>query len=263
MRPAGTWSGGVCRSTSEFEQRIYGIAKDEMARRGVPPRPVGTNSEHPGLDYRAYHGFHVPPGESIPVIVNETDNEDHDPAQYSHRTRFGLQRGGVYFQGWRGPLDQSKFDELLDLVKDIAEGTPDPPDMNCNPPTGSVIKEHNHPSPGHYVIDATPTGTMSGPTLGTPRTERVREEKYCILLAMNPTAPSFRLGKEVPTGSLTRPLNAGGGGRREGEGKVSAKAWFGSETERPKVDVELTEEVIGLGRYGRTLTVVMAGGKLH
>jgi hypothetical protein len=113
----------VCRSKPEFEIGIYGIAKDEMRSMGVD-RPVGTNSSHDGLDYRAYHGFFVPVPESIPVLVNESDNEDHAPEEYASLMRLGLERGGVYFQGWRGPLDQSSFETLLGLIRNIMDGTP-------------------------------------------------------------------------------------------------------------------------------------------
>jgi hypothetical protein len=147
----------VCRSTYEFEHGVYDIAKDEMAQMGVD-RPVGTNRDDQVLDYRAYHGFHTPVPEPIPVLVNETENGYHSPEEYSYRMRLGLQRGGVYFQGWRGPLNQTDFERLRDLIQDIHEGTPDPPGMACPPLRGTIIKVHNVPSPNHYVIDASPIG---------------------------------------------------------------------------------------------------------
>ncbi len=112
---------GFCRSSSEFELGVYQIAKDEMSLMGVD-RPVGTNSAHNGFDYRAYHGFFTPVSEPIPVLVNETDNEVHSPEEYERHMRRGLRRGGVYFQGWRGPLNQADFERLLDLIQGIMEG---------------------------------------------------------------------------------------------------------------------------------------------
>ena len=56
--------------------------------------------------------------------------------------------------------------------------------------------------------------------------------------------------RDLPAKSVTRGLNAGGKGLSEERGVVSANQWF------PKAEGELVEEVIGLGRCGKTLTVL-------
>jgi hypothetical protein len=56
--------------------------------------------------------------------------------------------------------------------------------------------------------------------------------------------------RELPAKSVTRRLNAGGKVVAEERGVVPAKEWF------PEASGELREEVIGLGRYGKTLTVL-------
>ena len=54
----------------------------------------------------------------------------------------------------------------------------------------------------------------------------------------------------MPAKSITRRLGACGKVLSEERGVVRAAQWF------PKADRELVEEVIGLGRYGKTLTVL-------
>jgi hypothetical protein len=56
--------------------------------------------------------------------------------------------------------------------------------------------------------------------------------------------------RPVPAESVTRNVNAGGNVVTEERGIVPAKQWF------PGASGELAEEVIGLGRYGKTLTVL-------
>jgi hypothetical protein len=58
----------------------------------------------------------------------------------------------------------------------------------------------------------------------------------------------------LPAKSVTRRLNAGGKVVSEERTVVKASEWF------PKVAGELLEEVIGLGRYGKTLTVLTVSG---
>jgi len=54
----------------------------------------------------------------------------------------------------------------------------------------------------------------------------------------------------VPTDSVTRKLNASGKIVAEERDVVPANQWF------PEAEGEVVEEVIGLGRSGRTLTVL-------
>ena len=56
--------------------------------------------------------------------------------------------------------------------------------------------------------------------------------------------------RQVPGASITLKLDAGGKFVAEERGVVPAKRWF------PEASGELDEEVIGLGRYGKTLTVL-------
>jgi hypothetical protein len=60
--------------------------------------------------------------------------------------------------------------------------------------------------------------------------------------------------RDLPAKSVTRRLNAGGKVLSEERGLVRADSWF------PQAEGELMEEVIGLGRYGRTLTVLTVKG---
>jgi hypothetical protein len=60
--------------------------------------------------------------------------------------------------------------------------------------------------------------------------------------------------RDLPAKSVTRRLNAGGKVLSEERGMVGADSWF------PGVGGELVEEVIGLGRYGKTLTVLSVKG---
>jgi hypothetical protein len=56
--------------------------------------------------------------------------------------------------------------------------------------------------------------------------------------------------RDLPAKSVTWRLNAGGKVLSEERGMVRADSWF------PQAGGELVEEVIGLGRYGKTLTVL-------
>jgi hypothetical protein len=56
--------------------------------------------------------------------------------------------------------------------------------------------------------------------------------------------------RDLPAKSVTRRLNAGGKVLSEERGTVRAYSWF------PQAGGEFIEEVIGLGRYGKTLTVL-------
>jgi hypothetical protein len=56
--------------------------------------------------------------------------------------------------------------------------------------------------------------------------------------------------RDLPAKSVTWRLNAGGKVVSEERDIVKASEWF------PKADGELAEEVIGLGRYGKTFTVL-------
>jgi hypothetical protein len=60
--------------------------------------------------------------------------------------------------------------------------------------------------------------------------------------------------REVPAKSVTRRLNAGGNVVSEERGVLAASEWY------PDAGGELLEEVIGLGRYGKTLTVLTVRG---
>jgi hypothetical protein len=71
---------------------------------------------------------------------------------------------------------------------------------------------------------------------------------------LGPRSPSGTRLREVPAGSVTGRLNAGGKVVAEERGVVQAKRWF------PEASGELAEEVIGLGRYGKTLTVLSVSG---
>ncbi len=64
------------------------------------------------------------------------------------------------------------------------------------------------------------------------------------------SAPREGRARQVPAESVTRKLNAGGKVVAEERGVVPANRWF------PEASDELAEEVIGLGRYGKTLTVL-------
>jgi hypothetical protein len=62
-----------------------------------------------------------------------------------------------------------------------------------------------------------------------------------------------RHARHVPLESITRKLSGGGKVVAEERGVVPAKPWF------PEASGEVVEEVIGLGRYGKTLTVLTGG----
>jgi hypothetical protein len=62
--------------------------------------------------------------------------------------------------------------------------------------------------------------------------------------------PRETRARQVPEESVTRKLNGGGKVVAEERGVVPANRWF------PEASGELAEEVIGLGRYGKTLTVL-------
>jgi hypothetical protein len=61
--------------------------------------------------------------------------------------------------------------------------------------------------------------------------------------------------RDLPAKSVTRRLNASGKSLSEERGMVRADWWF------PQAPGELVEEVIGLGRYGKTLTVLTVRGE--
>ena len=56
--------------------------------------------------------------------------------------------------------------------------------------------------------------------------------------------------RDLPAKSVTRRLNAGGKALTEERSVVRANEWF------PDGGGDLVDEVIGLGRYGKTLTVL-------
>ena len=68
------------------------------------------------------------------------------------------------------------------------------------------------------------------------------------------SAPRESRARQVPAESVTQKLNASGKVVAEERGVVPASAWF------RQASGELTEEVIGLGRYGKTLTVLSVRG---
>lgn len=68
------------------------------------------------------------------------------------------------------------------------------------------------------------------------------------------SAPGETGARRVPPASITHKLNAGGKVVAEERGVVPAKRWF------REGSGELAEEVIGLGRYGKTLTVLSVTG---
>lgn len=82
---------------------------------------------------------------------------------------------------------------------------------------------------------------------------------YCFMSELVQDAPGIewiRKGEPVPVGTITAKLNASPDRVAAGErlqGSAGLRDWFGSGP-----DVEVHEDVVGLGSYGRTLTVLSA-----
>lgn len=167
-------------SNSEWEASVYAVVKSELAQQGCRNIPVASNSEWSGADISAIHGYFIPvPQPPRPVIVNETDNRETTAIEQALRAKISLERGGIYFYGWRGPLLQAPFEELLGDLGQIRAGTFNPPGFppplyGCPPLTGIRVKVHNvftcQQNKACYVLDATPTPEGGGE--GTEARER-------------------------------------------------------------------------------------------
>ena len=111
----------VCSSSLEWEQTIYDLVKEELHLMGFPERSVGTGNPRSGVvaDYETWHGFGIPPVlAGGPVLINETDNQDHSVAEYIELIK-RVQAAGAEMIYWRGPHSQGQFDEMLALYKDL------------------------------------------------------------------------------------------------------------------------------------------------
>ena len=156
-----------CGSSDAYELGIYAIVKDELSERGFPDRLVGSNSlrTYLAVDYHVSHDNFLPMPEDKPVVVNEFSLEDPetDPMEVALMAAMRLDRG-VYYMAWRGSLPNAAYDTYLDLFGQARAGTLSPsPDYECAQIARIGVKIHNKPSPGAYVLDATPKDGSNRP----------------------------------------------------------------------------------------------------
>ena len=149
-----------CGSSDAYELGIYAIVKDELSVRGFPDRLVGSNSLRTYLpvDYDVSHDTFLPLPEGKPVVVNEFVLEDPatDPMEIALMAAMRLD-AGVHYMAWRGSLPNAAYDTYLSLFGQARAGTLSPsPDYECAQIAFIGVKIHNTPSPGKYVLDATP-----------------------------------------------------------------------------------------------------------
>jgi hypothetical protein len=159
----GNESGIVSRA--EWESSVYAAVKDELGQQGCRNIPVASNSDWAGADISAIHGYYIPVPQPRPVIVNETDNRETTPVEHALRAKISLERGGIYFYGWRGPMQQQPYEELLGYLGEVRAGTFNPPGYppplyGCPPLTGIRVTVHNvftcQGNRACYVLDSTP-----------------------------------------------------------------------------------------------------------
>jgi len=159
----GNESGLVSRS--EWEASVYAAVKDELGQQGCRNIPVASNSVWSGADISAIHGYFIPVPQPRPVIVNEADNRETTPVEQALRAKISLERGGIYFYGWRGPLQQQPYEDLLGFLGQVRTRTFNPPGFppplyGCPPLTGIRVNVHNvftcRGNKACFVLDATP-----------------------------------------------------------------------------------------------------------
>jgi len=160
-----TGNESAISSSSEWEASVYAVVKGELGQQGCRNIPVASNSEWSGADITAIHGYYIPVAQPRPVIVNETDNRETTAVEQALRAKISLERGGIYFYGWRGPLLQQPYEELLGDLGQVRAGTFNPPGYppplyGCPPLTGIRVKVHNvftcQGNKTCYVLDSTP-----------------------------------------------------------------------------------------------------------
>lgn len=110
-----------------WEDAIYSLVKQSMRDFGCPDRPVGTthrlNALQPGrklYDYVTEHGWGVPlpvadvgTGRKVPVMLTESDNQLHSPAEYRSLRQQTEANPTTEFGWWRGPLADAEWNAVL------------------------------------------------------------------------------------------------------------------------------------------------------
>jgi hypothetical protein len=128
--------GFRCRPSPEWENGLYAALKSELAAHGVN-RPVGNTitveDTRVALDYRTYHGWHVPPAtwsRDIPAMLTETNNRLYSAAEWAQLVQQSEQRG-FYVSIWRGPNSWDEHNAAIAAMPKLGETPPPPPPSNC------------------------------------------------------------------------------------------------------------------------------------
>ena len=125
-----------CTPTLPWLQGLYNAAKAAGAGR------VGSDDARVG-DYLTVHGFSPT---SNGAILNETDNQEHTPAQWVDLYQASKKRGG-YIMVWFGPSDDAQRAAILAALRHVDDGqvsdcfvpqSEDPGWLPPSPPNGNA-----------------------------------------------------------------------------------------------------------------------------
>ena len=126
--------GFRCRPEVEWENGLYNALKSQLSSHGVS-RPVGNTitveDTRVTLDYRTYHGWHVPPAtwsQDIPAMLTETNNRLYSAAEWAQLVRQSEERG-FYVSIWRGPNSWDEHNAAIAAMPTLGEPPPLP--SNC------------------------------------------------------------------------------------------------------------------------------------
>jgi hypothetical protein len=100
--------------STAWEVGVHDLVKDELRRRGLPDRLVGTNTHDPDLearlDYIARHAPEAQPAGGKPILVNEYSTLPSDEVLRQVRRSRGF---GTMFMYWRGDHSSDEWNRTL------------------------------------------------------------------------------------------------------------------------------------------------------
>ena len=155
------------RTSASWTQQLYRIVKEEIRTRGCPDHPTGSANTDAwdAVDYFVIHTFRVPAISTKPVLVNEDDNRDAEPMEKVLHAYLGAARGGVYYQYWPGPNEESlaAMTQAWDLFGNFNR-TPTVlpvPNYGC-PPSRGIKVEILQVQGTKYVMNSSPLPPSEG-----------------------------------------------------------------------------------------------------
>jgi hypothetical protein len=103
--------------SAAWELGVFGLVKDELARRGYSDRLVATNTHEPSLerrvDYATRHDRVAQNASGYPLLVNEYATI---PPREVERQVQRAEQLGTMFEYWRGEHDEREWSETLEAI---------------------------------------------------------------------------------------------------------------------------------------------------